>query len=226
MNDDNPYRPPEFDFHDESANRTVRHHGPDYAEARSVWPRCSDCGKRIEILCPFCKTEDNLFPLGDSRFWSNDLGDSLVGYQKDVDRKIAARSVLFGDGAVNASKHEHGCKGTCSGQETCSGHGHTDSGNNEHEFENEEHEIWMSAEEPPMVIICPTCAEPFVPDFPEQCKRCRRDDEPMIENDFAPQQEFANAMMDEDSSGVDYFLIGGVLGAVLLLFFIVYFLFS
>ena len=107
----NPYQPPEQDFpEDDTFDRYyAKHDGSDYDEAREYWPTCPDCGERLTITCPFCKTTDDLFPLGDTEYWDDDLGGSLVEYQRKLDRKVASRSVLFGDGDTSLPLDEHGC---------------------------------------------------------------------------------------------------------------------
>ena len=107
----NPYQPPEQDFPEDDAYdpNHDRHDGPDYDEAREYWPTCPDCHERLTITCPFCKTTDDLFPLGDTKYWDDDLGGSLVEYQRKLDRKVSSRSVLFGDGDTSMPLDEHGC---------------------------------------------------------------------------------------------------------------------
>ena len=107
----NPYQPPEQDFPEDDTfdPDRDRHDGPDYDEAREYWPTCPDCHERLTITCPFCKTTDDLFPLGDTEYWDDDLGGSLVEYQRKLDRKVSSRSVLFGDGDTSMPLDEHGC---------------------------------------------------------------------------------------------------------------------
>ena len=105
----NPYQPPEYDFPDDDTFWHDGHDGPDYDEAREYWPTCPDCGRRLTITCPFCKTTDDLFPLGDTEHWDDDLGGSLVEYQRKLDRKVASRSVLFGEGDTSMPLDDHGC---------------------------------------------------------------------------------------------------------------------
>jgi len=105
----NPYQAPEELYPDDDANDRDEHEGPDYDEAREYWPACPECGKRLTITCPFCKTTDDLFPLGDTEYWDDDLGGSLVEYQHRLDRRLASRSVLFGEGDTSIPLDEHGC---------------------------------------------------------------------------------------------------------------------
>ena len=107
----NPYQPPEWEFLDDEPNDHDWHEGPDYDEAREYWPTCPECDKRLTITCPFCKTTDDLFPLGDTEHWDDDLGGSLVEYQRRLDRKVASRSVLFGEGDTSMPLDDHG--GSC-----------------------------------------------------------------------------------------------------------------
>lgn len=105
----NPYQSPDGEFSGDETQNHPRHEGPDYDEAREYWPTCPECGKRLTITCPFCKTTDDLFPLGDTEYWDDDLGGSLVEYQKRIDRQYTSRSVLFGEGDTSMPLDEHHC---------------------------------------------------------------------------------------------------------------------
>ena len=196
----NPYQPPEQDFPDDNVPYHGEHDDPDYDEAREYWPTCPDCGKRLTITCPFCKTTDDLFPLGDTEYWDDDLGGSLVEYQHRLDRKVASRSVLFGEGDTSMPLDEHGCSrhkmgkmpnelygGTqpeLTGGHSCHNRNHDcDCDKNDDEYDETGYD-WEEAwqEEPPereydseslpFVVICPTCSEAFIPSFPGGCRHC------------------------------------------------------
>jgi len=195
----NPYQPPDQDFPDDNAyNRDHdRHDGPDYDEAREYWPTCPDCGERLTITCPFCKTTDDLFPLGDTEYWDDDIGGSLVEYQRKLDRKVASRSVLFGEGDTSIPLDEHGCScqkmgkmphelfgGTRpepTGGKACCGR---DDGNMADDIddlydggfdvgEDDPPDRDYDNESLPFVVICSTCSEAFIPSFPGGCRHCR-----------------------------------------------------
>ena len=194
----NPYQPPDFDDDEPISPEVNRHVGSDYNEAREFWPRCPQCNKRLTATCPICKTTDNLFPLADVEFWDDRLGSSLVEHQRKVDRLVAARSVLFGEGDTtlpyggrmqkyrvrpaipalpycgsvtdaddgnandgNTADDHAACRCGCSQQDQ------PENGEN-----TEQTDADGSEEELPFVVICSTCSEPFVPDFPPGCKRC------------------------------------------------------
>ena len=187
----NPYQPPEDDFPNDFSQS---HTGADYDEAREYWPTCPECGKRLTITCPFCKTTDDLFPLGDTDYWGDDLGGSLVEYQKRIDRGISSRSILFGEGDTSMPLDEHSCSCNKMGKmphelyggsqpELTGGHdGHACCGkhdscsNQDDEFddgcEEEQPEREYDAESLPFVVICPTCSEAFIPSFPGGCRHC------------------------------------------------------
>jgi len=62
--------------------------------------------------------------------------------------------------------HDHSCQDACqcnhsSQCESSQTSGKTDDG-----------EAKEETEELPFVVLCPTCSEPFVPDFPSRCKHC------------------------------------------------------
>ena len=184
----NPYQPPEWEFPEDETNYHDQHEGPDYDEAREYWPTCPDCGKRLTITCPFCKTTDDLFPLGDTEYWGDDLGGSLVEYQRRLDRKVSSRSVLFGEGDTSMPLDEHGC--SChnkmgktpsellggSRPELTGKHGccndHHHCGNAEEDDEGNLPEREYDSESLPFVVICPTCSEAFIPSFPGGCRHC------------------------------------------------------
>jgi len=191
----NPYQPPDELYPDDDLNVPDEHEGPDYDEAREYWPACPDCGKRLTITCPFCKTTDDLFPLGDTEYWDDDLGGSLVEYQHRLDRQLASRSVLFGDGDRSMPFDEHGCScrkvgqmpnelyGGASPQPT-GGHGNDSNDENtddddelfDGDFDDEdfddEPERDYDRESLPFVVVCPTCSEAFIPSFPGGCRHC------------------------------------------------------
>ena len=193
----NPYQPPEWEFPEDETNYHDLHEGPDYDEAREYWPTCPECGKRLTITCPFCKTTDDLFPLGDTEYWDDDLGGSLVEYQRRLDRKVASRSVLFGEGDTSMPLDDHGCSCHkmgktpgelygCTRPELTGRHG-CEAGNTrqgadchcDHPDEyDEDNDTYMperdyNSESLPFVVICPTCSEAFIPSFPGGCRHCR-----------------------------------------------------
>ena len=142
----NPYQPPDELFPDDDIHDPDRYEGADYDEAREYWPTCPECGMRLTITCPFCKTSDNLFPLGDTEHWDDDLGGSLVEYQHRLDRKFASRSVLFGDGDTSMPFDDFD---------------HTPDDESERDYDRESL---------PFVVVCPTCNEAFIPSFPGGCR--------------------------------------------------------
>lgn len=216
MSNDNPFHPPnEEDFHDHPPKQY--HEGLGYVDAREVWPLCTRCGKRVDVICPFCKNVDNLFPLGDSTYWTDDLGNSLVDYQKNVDQELSARSVLFGEG--DTSIPEPG------------GHGGCHCGSGGCGSEDEPEESWFTVDDPPLVLMCPTCADVFVPDFPSECLHCRlMDDLSPGENDCSTTDdespkawESQIALEEPHSSG--WILIVGFLLIFAIVFSIISFVF-
>jgi len=184
----NPYQPPERDFDDSRYEPRKPRYGTEYDEARERWPRCPECGKRLTIRCPFCRTTDNLFPLGDTEYWSDDIGGSLVEYQHKIDRQTAKRSVLFGEGDTSMPYRSHSCSrhklGKTPGELYCGSPPEIigdDSYENFNEYENDDfEESWENdfperdydKENLPFVVICPTCGEAFVPTFPGGCRHC------------------------------------------------------
>lgn len=210
MSNDNPFRPPEEDFRDVPGKY---HDGLEYVEAREVWPLCVECGKRVEMTCPFCKTVDDLFPLGDPTYWAEDLGDSLVDYQKNVDRELSARSVLFGEGdtSIPESGEHGGCQGGCH-DGCCS--------------DEEPEESWFTVDDPPLVLMCPTCADVFVADFPSKCLRCRSTGEDFgsVMNDEEEQISDGPILLEE-SQGSAFFMIGVFLVFFLIVVTVIYFVF-
>ena len=195
----NPYQPPEDEFLNDETQYHGAHEGPDYEEAREYWPTCPECGKRLTVTCPFCKTTDDLFPLGDTDYWDDDLGGSLVEYQKRIDRNIASRSILYGEGDTSMPLDERSCScnkpsqtpselyggarpelsgGHCGhGQGCCGKHDHHDEHDDGYrdsygDEDDDMPERDYDRESLPFVVICPTCHEAFIPSFPGGCRRC------------------------------------------------------
>ncbi|MDR1384061.1 MAG: hypothetical protein LBJ67_09485 [Planctomycetaceae bacterium] len=196
----NPYQPPDHDFDDSRYEPRKPRYGAEYDEARERWPRCPECGKRLTICCPFCRTAGNLFPLGDTEYWSDDIGGSLVEYQHKIDRQEAKRSVLFGEGDTSLPYRQHPCSrhkmGKTPGELYCGTRPELVGNNecNENEFHNNDFDgnvsddccaddvdqDWTNdfperdydKESLPFVVICPTCGEAFIPTFPGGCRHC------------------------------------------------------
>jgi hypothetical protein len=176
----NPFQPPDQEFPDDETNDPDLHEGPDYDESREYWPTCPDCGERLTITCPFCKTTDDLFPLGDTEYWDDDLGGSLVEYQRQRDRQIASRSVLFGESDTSTPLDEHNCsshKVSIMPHELLGGASPRICDCGRHSENNEDAEDNLPVrdydrESLPFVVICPTCSEAFIPSFPGGCRHC------------------------------------------------------
>ncbi|MDR1493173.1 MAG: hypothetical protein LBT05_10680 [Planctomycetaceae bacterium] len=191
----NPYQPPDRDFDDSRYEPRKPHYGVEYDEARERWPQCPECGKRLTIRCPFCRTTDNLFPLGDTEYWDDDIGGSLVEYQHKIDRQEAKRSVLFGEGDTSLPYRPHSCsrhkREKTPGELYCGAHPELVGGDEFHENDFETNapdecrsddvdEDWTNdfserdydKESLPFVVICPTCGEAFIPTFPGGCRHC------------------------------------------------------
>jgi len=112
------------------------------------WPRCPQCGARRPTVCGVCQTAGTDFPLADADF-------------------VAPPGV-----ADDAQPLSCGC-----GSGGCSTHGSTaaeDARPEEEDARPEDtvDETQTEAEAPPRMLMCPTCDEPFVPEYPRRCEWC------------------------------------------------------
>ncbi len=76
--EENPYEPPieEDPIKSSSEYRTIFETEEDFQEAAAIWPKCPQCGRRRTTRCPVCKTSRDIFPLGDSAFWSDNSDET------------------------------------------------------------------------------------------------------------------------------------------------------
>jgi len=235
----NPYQPPDEEFPEDEINDHDLHDGPDYDEAREYWPTCPDCGRRLTITCPFCKTTDDLFPLGDTEYWGDDLGGSLVEYQRQLDRKVASRSVLFGEGDTSMPLDEHGCSCHKMGKSPSELLGgampEVQRCGSDDEYDDDEYHDGDSAGLPerdydreslPFVVICPTCSEAFIPSFPGGCRHCQYvwdrskplDAQEAVEAHLQSRDRVANPALQEPGGfSLVQLAIFGVIGMVVLI---------
>jgi hypothetical protein len=109
------------------------------------WPRCPSCGEPRVTRCPICKTTGVRFAeADDEHVWG-------VG----LDEPSEASSCGCGHGV-------------CGGRP-----GESDTGETESESASGGEPRAADVETPErLVLVCPTCSEPFVPEFPRRCAWC------------------------------------------------------
>ena len=114
----------------------------------AVWPRCPQCDALRTTKCPVCETAGTDFPQADREF---------LGSLGPHDEPSQAASCGCGSG---------GCSGAEAGssekeeEASCPAGG---DGSPDHRSETD----W-----PELVLMCSTCDEPFVPEYPRQCEWC------------------------------------------------------
>ena len=159
--------------YDRAGAETARQHGSEEPDAYEEdqgpvlheWPRCPQCGAARITRCPVCKTTGSDFPEADSEFvWG--MGLAEIGSVETQGER----------------GHESGsCQ--CGSQEACSTR-HPAAAAPQPEADDRD-------EPERIVLMCPTCDEPFMPEFPQQCAMCshRFDDGYEVELDHeAPEQ--------------------------------------
>ncbi|MBN2291542.1 MAG: DUF2007 domain-containing protein [Pirellulales bacterium] len=137
--------------------------GDDEGHVLHEWPRCPQCGAKRITRCPVCKTTGTDFPESDSEFiWGMGLAE-VGGDEK-------------GHGA---DRCQCGSDGSCSTQQPSA------------RSEEESPEPPLDDQPERIVLMCPTCDEPFLPEFPRDCPMCdhRFDDGYEVElHDVPPEQ--------------------------------------
>jgi hypothetical protein len=109
------------------------------------WPRCPECGAPRSTRCPICGTAGSNFQPADAGFtWMAELAD-------------AARD------APSGSCGPGGCTPAAEQAEVPEAE--------ESEAEQSEGEQ-SEAEAPAKLLMCPTCDEPFAPEYPRLCEWC------------------------------------------------------
>ena len=70
--EENPYQAPLDDERRQAQEKYLERFESEeeFDEALELWPKCPQCGRRRVAHCPICKTAADLFPIGDSEFWS------------------------------------------------------------------------------------------------------------------------------------------------------------
>ncbi len=148
------------------------------------WPRCPECGAPRVTRCPICKTTGTEFPLADDQY-------------------------VWGMGLDELPDGKHSC--SCGGH-TCGPQAPAD----------QEEEPAGSSAEPPddehspehLVLMCPTCSEPFVPEFPRRCTWCDHE----FDEGFEP-EEIVQPLPQADSRVVAIVVGLLILAAVIVAYF-------
>ena len=133
------------------------------------WPRCPQCGAERITRCPVCETTGSDFPEADSEYvWG-------MGLEEIADDKIA-------DG--EKGRESHVCH--CGSADACS-------------TEQPAASFDPQLDERPerIVLMCPTCDEPFIPEFPRDCAMCdhRFDDGFEVELRHAPPEQVGSRVI-------------------------------
>ena len=173
------------------------------------WDVCPKCGARRIVICRYCNTIGDNFPLADldlllppehAESVAENYNTKEDTYDDGEEVSIAAKSFLaaslgsaFGGGGAEIqtvpseesekSEKEQKCKGDC--------HGHCS-----HEMVkltkpiDDAPEIDENAEEYPLAVQCPCCDEVLYPQFLSVCKRCGHEFEDGIDEETIPDAHF------------------------------------
>ena len=113
------------------------------------WPRCPECDAKRTTTCPICETAGTDFAQADRQFLGTPGPEG------------PAKPTSCGCGP-----------GGCSGGATAPGEEPTAEGSSEGCVPGE---TAPGAGPPPVMLMCPTCDEPFVPEYPRRCEWCGHD---------------------------------------------------
>lgn len=160
------------------------------AEVVDVWPCCPECGERRMTRCTICGTSGSDFPPADAN-----AGD-LLGLPTPP----------------------AGAFSSCScGPGGCGSHGVEVEGDHASAGENDEAgptDDQLSETPSAPLLICPTCDEPFHPQYLRRCEWCGHDFPDGL--DFLPNKERKSEPM---GSNLKLFLVVIVCGYLILTFF-------
>jgi hypothetical protein len=132
----------------------------DKARDEGHWPRCPSCGRRRLTFCPHCGTAGTEFPEGDM----------------DINR-------LLGLDPPPADA------APCCGPAGCTPSSHSDSRHSERCEESTSAVPQSSSFSPlPTILLCPTCDEPFAPQYLRRCEWCGHEFPDGVEMDFPPRE--------------------------------------
>jgi hypothetical protein len=132
--------------HDDQGAKMAEEQYPCVEEAEAMpedWPRCPECGAQRLTRCPVCKTTGTEFAEADSEY-------------------------IWGMGLAEAPDETPSCgNGSCGGG-SCGG------GAPANEVESAVQEKMGDEEDDDhrLILVCPTCDEPFEPEFPRTCAWC------------------------------------------------------
>lgn len=108
-----------------------------------TWPRCPQCGARRITRCPICQTTGVDFPEADDEYiWG-------MGLDEMPDEGTSCNC--------------GGCRG---------GHGSMATSGEEEADDEDAGEAEAAQHDSRLVLTCPTCSEPFLPEFPRLCAWC------------------------------------------------------
>ncbi len=194
------------------------------------WDVCPECGARRIVVCRYCNTIGDNFPLADlDLILPAEHAESLAenynteedAYDDGEEVSIAEKSFLadslgsaFGGGGANiqtvqpeesadANKENQASQHKCGGQCHCS-----------HEMVkltkpiDDAPEIDENAEEYPLAVQCPCCDEVLYPQFLKVCKKCGHEFEDGIDEETIPDAHFYvpgeyDSQKDEDEDEDD-----------------------
>ncbi|OHB73222.1 MAG: hypothetical protein A2V70_09465 [Planctomycetes bacterium RBG_13_63_9] len=139
-----------MDFDQEGVRAAERAARVEAPALPGAWPKCPECDAPRSTRCPICETAGTDFAPVDMGFsWIADLDDAAAA-------AAAAGSCSCGP---------HGCSSGGPAAETDMSGGDRDPG--EDGDPSKDGPDWAAS-----MLICPTCDEPFRPEYPRQCQWC------------------------------------------------------
>jgi predicted RNA-binding Zn-ribbon protein involved in translation (DUF1610 family) len=118
-----------------------------------VWPRCPQCDALRITRCPVCQTAGTDFALADPEFLGTPAGEQ------------EAEPGAYGCGSA-------GCSPSPTTSDTQSGIVDLDKASAEARSGEAADLSGQTQDEAPLMLMCPTCDDPFVPEYPRVCEWC------------------------------------------------------
>jgi hypothetical protein len=118
-----------------------------------VWPRCPQCDALRVTRCPVCETTGTDFTLADPEFLGTPVGEE------------GAEPGTCGCGSAGCSPGPAASGGQ-------SGIVDLDKASAEARSREAGAPSGSAQEEAPLMLMCPTCDDPFVPEYPRVCQWC------------------------------------------------------
>jgi len=131
------------------------------------WPACPGCDERRMTVCPYCQTAGQDFSFADREF-------SVVEVDEDG-----------GQSEGKATGCDGGCGSGCQHQGSGSGQ---DADDGDQSLAAVDATDDVAEDDIPLMVMCPTCDEPFAPRYLRRCEWCGHTFPDGVELDVEPSQ--------------------------------------